>query len=94
MLIGATITWDANATGYRGIGIHRNGGEVVYESHPSASGSLATHNHVSVPVEASAGDTITVHARQIAGASLNLVNSDGYSGRLSCKLWVIVFEEF
>jgi hypothetical protein len=87
-LIGAGIAWDANATGFRWLSIQADGAELVNDTTGNAGSAIATVQGCSIWTQRTAGELITMHARQNSGAALASQGST-YAGRLATRLWIV-----
>jgi len=77
---GATVSFAANATGQRQVRILLNGSTVLAEDiRDAAAGGEVTSITVSGQYALSAGDYLTVVARQTSGGALNVSAASAYS---------------
>jgi hypothetical protein len=87
-LIGASIAWDANATGFRWLDIRADGAELTNNTIGNAGSAIATSQDCLIWTQRTAGELITIHARQNSGAALASQGST-YAGRLATRLWIV-----
>jgi hypothetical protein len=75
-LIGSTVQFATNATGYRQVLIEVSGNVRVRQTIPAASGN-PTRVSLSTVQALSSGDSIAIGVFQNSGAALNIENSEG-----------------
>jgi hypothetical protein len=79
-LVGFTISWAANATGYRYAQIKVNDTTVISADDHAAMSALDSHRITgSALYSLAVADYVTISLAQVSGGSLNLESSASYS---------------
>lgn len=68
--VNATLTWNANGTGTRGIGIRVNSGDVLKTSYGNQGGSNYSSNSISTVMYLTSGNTVNLIGFQSSGGDL------------------------
>jgi hypothetical protein len=87
-LIGASVAWANNATGFRWVDTRADGTELVNDTADNAGSAIAMVQSCLIWTQRTAGESITMHVRHTAGLDLATQGST-YTGRLATRLWIV-----